>query len=117
MPVMVTAATREKNSKIRGLCCGYVALLAEAWDSALLIRCADDFEAVIRAAVGDSSAEGRQVGGGVGVAGRCERQCEGGVKESRNHRISDTEDAMNGNTKRDLRCMPLTAPGRRMGVG
>ena len=27
MPVLVAAAVREKNSKIRGLCCGYVALV------------------------------------------------------------------------------------------
>ncbi|GAX84118.1 hypothetical protein CEUSTIGMA_g11541.t1, partial [Chlamydomonas eustigma] len=60
MPVMVAAATKEKNSKIRGLCCGYVALMMEHWDVHLCVRCSEDFEIVMRSSVSDASAEGRQ---------------------------------------------------------
>jgi hypothetical protein len=34
--------------------------LMEAWDAQLVVRCADDFEAMMRSAASDSAAEGRQ---------------------------------------------------------
>jgi len=36
MPILVAAAVREKNSKIRGLCCGYVALVR--WEGLSRLR-------------------------------------------------------------------------------
>ena len=37
------------------------AQLMETWDAQLLVRCADDLEAIMKSASGDSSAEGRTV--------------------------------------------------------
>ena len=31
VPVVAAAAIKEKNSKIRGLCCGYIALVRGQW--------------------------------------------------------------------------------------
>lgn len=59
LSTLMLGAMKDKNAKIRGLCCGYVAVAVESWDPSVIVRCSDELEACMKIAAMDASADAR----------------------------------------------------------
>lgn len=59
IPVLAHGTLKEKSARARSCCCSYLVLVLETWEAAVILKCAEDLEAAMKAAAQDASADTR----------------------------------------------------------
>jgi hypothetical protein len=59
IPLLANAASKDKSARVRHCCCKYICQVLQSWEPGSVLRCSEDLESVMKAAIQDASGDTR----------------------------------------------------------